>query len=183
VSAARPIIRRLAGAGFLGLFVLIIAWPGHVFALPAAVRAALGDGTPGVFVAQRPVKSKSELWEGTFTSDDGTVVRTGVKVDPGWGSFKLGQSVPAVRTPLPGGWWVVGHEVHPRSGNADWAYPAVTALTWTGLAAWAVSKLKRGLLPARPHRAAQAPPPCNCADPSRCEHRPRPPRSAGPSSP
>ncbi len=160
---------------FIGAFVLFIAWPGHILALPSAVRAAFGDGTPGVFTAERPVNSKSELWTGTFRSDDGTVVLTGVTVDPGWGSFQQGQPVPAVRTPLPAGWWVPGHEVHPRSGNAGWAYPAVTALTWLGLAVWAAVRLTRrlrraGLLPERAPRAAPARPACSCADPSRCEH-------------
>jgi hypothetical protein len=177
VSATRSTGRlaRVGGRVFIAAFVLIIAWPGHIFALPSAVRAAFGDGTRGVFIAQEPVHSKSELWKGTFRSDDGTVVLTGTTVDPGWGSFKLGQSVPAIRTPLPAGWWVLGQEVHPRSGNADWVHPAVTSLTWVGLAGWAVLWLRRrmrwpGPRPERAPRAAPARPGCNCADPSRCGH-------------
>ena len=159
----------------LGAFVLLIAWPGHILALPTAVRSAFGAGTTGVFTAERPVNSKSELWQGTFRGDDGTIVLTGVTVDPGWGSFQRGQSVPAIRAPLPGGWWVPGHDVQPRSGNAGWAYPAVTTLTWLGLGVWAVVRLRRGRRragppPERAPRAAPVRPACGCADPERCGH-------------
>jgi len=175
VDRLRERLKRAAGRAVIAAFTLLIAWPGHIVALPYALTAAVGGGTPGVFVAEQKVNSKSELWTGTFRSDDGTVVLLGTRVDPGWGSFQAGQSVPATYTPMPDGWWVLGYEVHPRSGNADWAYPLATAAVWTGLAVWAALRLRRRLRPAGPQpgrnsRAQVTPPTCSCADPDRCRH-------------
>ena len=149
MSAAEPArarITRAAGAVVIAAFTMLIAWPGHIVALPSAVSAVFGGGTPGEFVAEQRANSKGELWLGRFRSDDGTVVLARVRVDPGWGSFVSGQTVPATYTPLPDGWFVSGNEVHPRSGSADWAYPAVTTVVWTGLLVWAAFRLRRRLL-------------------------------------
>jgi hypothetical protein len=148
MSAAEPArarIKRAAGYVVIAAFTVLIAWPGHIVALPSAVTAAFGGGTPGEFVAEQRANSKGELWVGRFRSDDGTVALTGVRVDPGWGSFEAGQTVPATYTPLPDGWFVSGNEVHPRSGSTDWAYPALTTAAWTGLLVWAAIRLRRRL--------------------------------------
>jgi hypothetical protein len=173
VDRFRERLKRAAGSAVIAALTLLIAWPGHIVALPSALTAAVGGGTPGVFTAEQKVGGKSELWTGTFGSDDGTVVLPGTKVNPGWGSFRAGQRVPATYTPLPDGWWVLGYEVHPRSGNADWAYPLATAMVWTGLVMWAALRLRRRLRPAGPqpgrnsHTQVTAPT-CRCADPDRC---------------
>jgi hypothetical protein len=174
-ESARARVRRFAVAVLLAGFTLLIVWPGHIVALPFAMVAAFGGGTPGVFVAEQRAPSKGESWIGPFRSEDGTVVLPSVRVDPGWGSFAVGQSVPATYTPLPDLWFVPGNEVHPRSGSTDWAYPAVTVAVWTGFLAWTALRLRRrlqhaGLLRPRIPRRAAATPPCSCADPSRCQH-------------
>jgi hypothetical protein len=146
---ARARIKRTAGAMVIAAFTVLIVWPGHIVALPSAVAAVSGGGTHGVFVAEQRANSKGELWVGRFRSDDGTVLLASVRVDPGWGSFAAGQTVPATYTPLPDGWFVSGNEVHPRSGSTDWAYPAVTTAVWTGLLLWAALRLRQRLLHTR----------------------------------
>jgi hypothetical protein len=174
-EGARARIKRAIGAATIAGLSLLIVWPGHIGALPSALTAAVGGGTPGVFVAEQRASGKGELWIGTFRSDDGTVVLRSARVDPGWGSFERGQSVPATFTPLPEGWFVVGREVHPRSGSTDWVYPAATTAAWVGLLVWAALRVPRrlqraGLLRERIRPEPVAAPACTCADPERCRH-------------
>lgn len=53
--AANPVPRGLPTRRervVIAAFTLLIAWPGHVVALPYALAAAVGGGTPGIFVAE-----------------------------------------------------------------------------------------------------------------------------------
>ncbi|GAA1420668.1 hypothetical protein [Catellatospora coxensis] len=74
--------------------------PQPVGELGPSWRAAQGDGVAGRFVATNTYKvgRHTHIWEGTFTSDDGTVVHFGVELDNAPPDMRVGDEVPALDT-------------------------------------------------------------------------------------
>ncbi len=164
-------LKSVAGTTVLVAVFLVICWPGFILALAPAVRAAFGFGTPGVIRLDERIHAKTTAWIGEFRSDDGRVVRERVSFQPDGRIHQLGDTVPVLYNPTPGGWFSPGGDsVYPRSWNFSWTYPAAVTAAWAGVLAWAAWRLRRwlrrrGLLR---ERVAPPAPACSCERPDRC---------------
>ncbi len=105
-------------------------WAGVPGVAPAW-EARFGGGTPGVFTAQTESCGRySCQWTGTFESDDGGVVRTGVPIGSGAPELGPGQTTPAVDTG--------GVVVYPEGGGWDFLLSSIVLfIAVGGLAVWA----------------------------------------------
>jgi hypothetical protein len=98
----------LAALAALGLLV------GTPLALGPVIRAAHGQGTPGVFTAQNQQCTRSGcIWNGTFRSDHGTVLRDADYGDTAPADTHPGSSFPAL---WPGG----SNDVYAAHGSTAW---------------------------------------------------------------
>lgn len=103
-------------------------------ALGPAIRAAHGQGTPGVFTAENQQCSRRCFWIGTFTSEHGTVLHDADYADRAPAGAHAGSSFPAL---WPGG----SNDVYAAHGSTGWmglvvldvfAVVALAAIVWHG---------------------------------------------------
>lgn len=118
--------------------VSIVVW--GAIGIGPAVSAAMGHGTRGYFVAQRPNCGKGGCtWSGQFRLPDGEITRHGTQLlasDPG---MTAGAVVPALDTGDP-------FEVFPRDGSRQWLQPSLFLLFGIGLLAMWTWTVPRGAI-------------------------------------
>jgi hypothetical protein len=125
VVQARANVVNRRGARVI-VAIIVLAACGAVFygalELPPAIGAAVGRGTPGVFVARTEACDQvSCTWNGTFESATGRVLRRDVTYGDADRGMHAGNSVPAL---FPGG----SDVVYAARGSAGWIEPALFLL-------------------------------------------------------
>ena len=101
---------------------------------PGIVRGSLGHGTPGTFVAEREDCGKTCNWYGTYTSDDGTIVR---KVHASHGTKQVGDTAREIYSGDSG-------VVYPPEGTFDWLWAGIIitlAIGYVTLMVWVTGML------------------------------------------
>jgi hypothetical protein len=135
---ARDTVGSQIGIAFIALMIVAVAGAAIVYGvveLGPAIRAALGDGTRGWFVAQQVPGCQNPgcHWGGLFESLDQHVILRNVSYADADHAMRLGSVVPALFTG--------GDMVYAPGGSTGWLEPAVflligiaviAALLWYG---------------------------------------------------
>lgn len=116
--------------------------------LGPSLRAARGEGTPGVLLVKSRDCHRTCTVSGTFTSDDGSLVRTGVVYGDGARHAKVGARLRALDTGDRG-------EVFKPHGSHTWILILTVMAMAVGTLVWWLWRYPWGALRRRRNRLAQ----------------------------